>query len=325
MDHEKATGPVRNTPVSGSEHAHDPAADDFFRRLKQDLHQPQPGNESIAAALQAVQRLTSQVDTDASTSAAAEATETRACLACGSPNPLENRFCAICGVPQQDAPPFSPEASTAARPKVSAPAVGQHHYHHHYHHHYFPSSEGGPLAGSEQRPTGAPITREARPRTPLAGASVSRNEAAIRKLTQDWALACNNKQLDDLVDLYGADAVVLRPNVPPVRGTAAIREFFFSVLDAGLGEVEMDTFRVEIFGDIAYEAGRCQMLVPFMGKRREERGKYLLTLARQAGDWKILADCWSSDLSLGGNVDATPLKSNTQAPQNAALKPPRKV
>jgi uncharacterized protein (TIGR02246 family) len=158
----------------------------------------------------------------------------------------------------------------------------------------------------------------------LAGASLSRNEAAIRKLTQDWALACNNKQLDDLVDLYGADAVVLRPNVPPVRGTAAIREFFFAVLDAGLGEVEMDTFRVEIFGDLAYEAGRCQMLVPFMGKRREERGKYLLTLARQAGDWKILADCWSSDLSLAANVDATP-KASIQVPQNPALKPPRKL
>jgi ketosteroid isomerase-like protein len=328
MDHEKPTGPVRNSPVSGpdAESAHDPAIDDFFRRLKQDLHQPKPGNESIAAALQAVQRLTSQVDTDASAGAAAEATETRTCLACGSQNPLENRFCAICGVPQQDAPPFAPEAPTAPRSKPSAPAAaGQHHYHHHYHHHYFSSSErSGAFAGSEQRPTSAPIARDARPRTPLAGASLSRNEAAIRKLTQDWALACNNKQLDDLVDLYGADAVVLRPNVPPVRGTAAIREFFFAVLDAGLGEVEMDTFRVEIFGDLAYEAGRCQMLVPFMGKRREERGKYLLTLARQAGDWKILADCWSSDLSLAANVDATP-KASIQVPQNPALKPPRKL
>jgi ketosteroid isomerase-like protein len=327
MDHEKPTGPVRNSPVSGPEGdiAHDPALDDFFRRLKQDLHQPKPGNESIAAALQAVQRLTSQVDADASASAAAEAAETRACLACGSPNPADNRFCAICGVPQQDAPPFAPELPTGSRPKSSPPAAGQHHYHHHYHHHYFASSEGGSMAGLEQRTANVPVARDVRSRTPLAGASVSRNEAAIRKLTQDWALACNNKQLDDLIDLYGADAIVLRPNVPPVRGTAAIREFFFSVLDAGLGEVEMDAFRVEIFGDIAYEAGRCQMLVPFtMGKRREERGKYLLTLARQAGDWKILADCWSSDLSLAPNVDATQPKANMQVPQNPALKPPRK-
>jgi uncharacterized protein (TIGR02246 family) len=211
--------------------------------------------------------------------------------------------------------------------KPAAPAAGQHHYHHHYHHHYFSASEGGvPLAGAEQRATSAPVARDARARTAAGAASLTRGETAVRKLTQDWALACNNKQLEDLVDLYGADAVVLRPNVPPVRGAAAIREFFFAVLDAGLGEVEMDPLRVEVFGDVAYEAGRCQMLVPFtMGKRREERGKYLLTLARQGGDWKILADCWSSDLSLGVNVDAGLAKSGVPSPPNPSLKtPPRK-
>ena len=322
MDHEKPTAPMRTAKPSGSEgEPHNPAVDDFFRRLKQDLHHAKPGTEAIAAALQAVQRLSSQGDIDASASAAAEAAETRTCLACGSQNPAGNRFCAICGVPQQDAPPLEPEAPVAARLNAAAPAAGQHHYHHHYHHHYFASSEGGPI-NSEHRGAGAPVVRA---RTPAGAALLSRAEAAVRKLTQDWALACNTKQLDDLVGLYGADAIVLRPNVPPVRGTAAIREFFFTVLDAGLGEVEMEPLRVEVFGDIAYDAGRCQMLVPFtMGKRREERGKYLLTLARQAGDWKILADCWSSDLSLGVNVDSVPAKTNTQSPVIPPSKPPRK-
>jgi hypothetical protein len=68
------------------------------------------------------------------------------------------------------------------------------------------------------------------------------------------------------------------------------------------------------------------MLVPFtMGKRREERGKYLLILARQAGDWKVLADCWSSDLSLGVNVDSIPAKPSVPNPPNPAFKPPRRI
>jgi hypothetical protein len=48
------------------------------------------------------------------------------------------------------------------------------------------------------------------------------------------------------------------------------------------------------------DIGRCKMLVPVaMGKRREERGKYLTVMVRQpAGTWKILADCWSLDLPL---------------------------
>jgi ketosteroid isomerase-like protein len=303
MDQEKRTGPERNSPASGSagDLAKNPDVDDFFRRLKQDLHRPKPGTEAIAAALQVVQRLSSQVDTDQSVSAMAEAAESRACQACGNPNPVENRFCAICGVPQNAAPR---ESAAAIAIKPGVPAPGPHHYHHHYHHHYFASSEGAPLANADSRAaSSAPVPRDARPSAQQAGGGLSRAEAAVRKLTHDWAQACNTKQLDDLVELYGTDAVLLRPNVPLVRGTAAIREFFFGALDAGLGEVEMEPLRVEILGDTAYEAGRCKMLVPSMGKRREERGKYLLTLTRQAGEWKILADCWSSDLSLGSNVD----------------------
>lgn len=183
-----------------------------------------------------------------------------------------------------------------------------------------------PLAASDPRVAlSATVARDARPRAQAGAPSLNRLEAAVRKLLQDWTHACNGKHLDDLVDFYAADAIVLRPNLPPVRGTAAIREYFVSSLDAGLGDVELDPLRLEVFGDVAYEAGRCKMLVPLtMGKRREERGKYLLMLIRQAGDWKVLADCWSSDLSLGVNVDAAPAKPNLQSPPNPAFKPLRK-
>jgi ketosteroid isomerase-like protein len=109
-----------------------------------------------------------------------------------------------------------------------------------------------------------------------------------------------------MVDLYVPDATVLRPKVPSVRGGAAIRECFFGLLDAGMSEVEMDPQRAELFGDYGYETGRCKSLVPSaQGKRREERSKYLVLLNRQAnGEWKIVADSCSSDLSLGGATES---------------------
>ena len=135
---------------------------------------------------------------------------------------------------------------------------------------------------------------------------MSRSEAAVRKLMQDWALACNTRHLDDLVDIYASDAMVLRPNHPPIRGTAAIREFFVTALDSGYGEAELDPLRMEVFGDIAYEAGRCKALVPVaVSKRREERGKYMTLVARQSnGEWKIISDCWSNDLVLAGGAES---------------------
>ena len=68
--------------------------------------------------------------------------------------------------------------------------------------------------------------------------------------------------------------------------------------------------RLELLGDVAIDIGRCKMLVPVaMGKRREERGKYLIVLVRQpAGGWKIMADSWSADLAV--NVSDTARKAS---------------
>ena len=294
---------------------YDSAVDEFFRRLKYDMRRPKPGQEGIAAALQAIQRLAVESDATQSAEIVGEQNSgnTAMCVSCGAENRPNNRFCASCGVSlQQISSDESVAPSETGASQTSMPP-GPHSYHHHYHHHYFSNVENATVAAHESR--GAPIAASketARGRAPVPGVTPGRAEAAVRKLTQDWALACNTKHLDDLVDLYAADAVVLRSNVPAVRGMAAVREFFFTVLEAGLSEAELEPLRVELMGDVAFEAGRCKMLVPVaMGKRREERGKYLIVSVRLNGEWKIMADCWSSDLSLHVGSD-----TETQKPKS---------
>ena len=60
-----------------------------------------------------------------------------------------------------------------------------------------------------------------RPTAALRG-DMSRGEAAVRRITQEWVLACNTRHLDDLLELYVSDALVLRSNYPPIRGAAAV-------------------------------------------------------------------------------------------------------
>ncbi len=294
--------------------------EDMEKRSAPEMRRPKPRQDSIAAALQAVQRLAAETDVEESTEDAATEFSRHAvsglCAVCGYQNRDGNKFCAMCGLPvdvieesKHEVPASEREHSFApleAQPEAAAPrmprsaeaAHGTHHYHHHYHHHYFPAGQESALV----RPP-SEISREAdklRLTAAGKGESMSRAEVAVRRLTQEWVLACNTRQLDDLLDLYITDALVLRSNFPPVRGAAAVREFFFSALDTGLGEVEVEPTRVEVVGDMAYEAGRCNALVPSAtGKRREERGKYLWVFARQSnGEWKLAADCWSSDLTL---------------------------
>jgi ketosteroid isomerase-like protein len=308
----------RSEPAAGS--SGNSAAkrdDDELYSLLPELRPPKLSPEAIAAAMQAMHIDPEVMDSDGKISSSDAGAGQQACGSCGRQNRRGNKFCAACGAPLdakapesrgvpsvtaewQSAKPLSPDvlASSSVVEPSEAPN-GTHHYHHHYHHHFF---QGG-VENVSGRPVSA-VSRDPeklRNSPVLKGESMSRGEAAVRRVTQEWVLACNTKHLDDLLDLYSGDALVLRSNFPSVRGAAAIREFFFNALDSGLGEVEIEPLRVEVVGGIAYEAGRCKALVSggLAGKRREERGKYLWVLTKQDdGEWKLSADCWSSDLTL---------------------------
>jgi ketosteroid isomerase-like protein len=273
--------PKKDQPVEGKE------IEEFFQRLPGNFRWPKPNAEAVAAAVEAIQRVSGGRAAAPDLAADGDADEPgSACSACGGSLPAGARFCAGCGRPRQ---PVAGDAHARA-------GAGQQHVHHHYHH-FVPSHGTASVAPSAESEPSAPRGRApGSPGTSTGG----RAEASARQVVQDWAQACNTKHIDDLLDLYAADATLIRSNLPPFRSLPAIREFLISLLEAGLGDVEMESLRVEVLGEIALDLGRCKMLVPVaMGKRREERGKYLVVLVRQpVGTWKILADCWSSDLAV---------------------------
>ncbi len=307
----KNAGPFQSpmdAPVQGTE------IDELYRRLQPTSRRNKSqAPEPIPAALEATQQLTVAMDSenainDLAKDLAADSSQV-VCSGCGYRNRRGNRFCGKCGGALVDSAATSNPGTQAitpvphpfselegAQPSGRPGANETHHYHHHYHHHYF----NGAPDGNYPRAVAEPAREDKlRPNAAMRG-DMSRAEAAVRRVTQEWVLACNTRHLDDLLDLYTSDALVLRSNYPAIRGGAAIREFFFGALDAGLGEVEVEPLRVDVVGDFAYEAGRCKALIPSStGKRREERGKYLWVFARQGNsEWKLAADCWSSDLTL---------------------------
>ena len=304
--------------------------EELYRRIKPEMRRDKPSPEAVAAAMEAAQRLAAEADAEDSAADMTRDLEgnaaTVACKICGYENREGNKFCGRCGISVEEtgmtavvspgpgtanaiALPPNPFAEPERMPTSRPSGNETHHYHHHYHHHYFPGAQEGtyPRASEPARD----LAREEKIRSTAASlrGDLSRAEAAVRAITQEWVLACNTKHLDDLLELYSSDALVLRSNCPPIRGAAAVREFYFGALDAGLGEVEIDPLRVDVIGDLAYEAGRCKALTPSStGKRREERGKYLWVLQRQPnGEWKVVADCWSSDLTLSTLESEVPM------------------
>lgn len=326
VDKDKKPGlstPMQEPEAVPSVGPHNPALAEIYQRLYPEMRRPKPNQEAIAAALQAMRQLTMEADSESAVEHAV-ADSAGICPVCGHHNRESNIFCGACGqrldiegIPsldsvsdlsaalakddRQENRPAPPIPAQEVHPANSASAT--HHYHHHYHHHYFQS--GQEIMPAAPRVSSPESLREAdrlRMAAAAKGEPMSRSEASVRRLTQEWVLACNTRQLDELIELYSPDAMVLRSNLPPIRGTMALREFFHGALEAGLGEVALDPLRVEVMGDLAHEIGRYSALVPgSVGKRREERGKYLWVFARQSsGDWKLVSECWSSDLTLSG-------------------------
>ncbi|MFZ0770935.1 MAG: DUF4440 domain-containing protein [Candidatus Sulfotelmatobacter sp.] len=346
VDRDKKPGkPSGATPAQDSEDAtpsvgpYNPALAEIYQRLYPEMRRPKPNQEAIAAALQAMQRLTMKMDSETAVEETTPQTigSSAVCPSCGHHNREGNKYCGMCGLPAEAAPSApapessalesaglelpdfarelvqsplpAPEAGAEVHLPAGAPA-GAHHYHHHYHHHYFQGGVEGSFAAPPR--ASAPESAREADRLRIAAAAkgepMSRSEAAVRRLTQEWVLACNTRQLDELLELYAADALVLRSNLPLLRGAAAVREFFFSALESGLGEVSVEPIRVEVVGDLAHEVGRYSALVPgAAGKRREERGKYLWVFEKQSGgEWKLVSECWSSDLTLSGAESDVP-------------------
>ncbi len=288
-------GPPDNVPEN-------PELEDFFQRLPANFRWPKPGPEAVAAAVEAIQRISGAGGAEITMEAGADP-QGGLCASCGQPLSPGTRFCATCGA----AVDGSVAETTPAVPRLG----GQHHYHHHYHH-FVPAPTGAAAVPPAEVTPGVPHGKAP---TAAGTSPPGRAEIGARQVVQDWAQACNTKHLDDLLELYASDATVIRSSLPPVRSLPAIREFFFSLLEAGLGDVEMESLRTDVMGEIAMDLGRCKMLVPVaMGKRREERGKYLVVLVRQpAGTWKILADCWSSDLVVSNPQPDASRKPNEPA------------
>jgi uncharacterized protein (TIGR02246 family) len=106
---------------------------------------------------------------------------------------------------------------------------------------------------------------------------------------QRYVEASNRGDAEGLASLYADDAVLLPPDHEPVRGRAAIGEFWRQGTDEGL---EVTTLTVEVDGNLGYLVGRYHL--PATDEEPADSGKYVMCLKRQRdGDWKLTADIWN--------------------------------
>jgi len=93
--------------------------------------------------------------------------------------------------------------------------------------------------------------------------------------------------------LYEPGARLLPPGAPVITGEAAVHEFFEKRIAAGSDGGELETVRLDDYGDVAVEEGRYGRRA---GERLLDSGKYLAVFRRQSdGTWRWATDMWNSD------------------------------
>lgn len=263
------------------------AADEFFDRMKHDFRRPKPSDEAIASALQAIQKLTGEYPVEHSYKPSSNAIDDK-CPKCGAENSAGNRFCGYCGTlmhrPEQHVDPATKDGGSS----------GQHVYHHHYHHHILPESQAKGQADSLRGSTQLPQV-EAK-ESSLTPEDQTESADAVQKLIQKWSRGFNARRMDELMELYSSDSIVLRPNSAAAHGKNAVRKVLEAGIESGVGDVQLECAEIGIVGDFACLTGQSRMLFPTgPAKRQEATGKYLIVVRRESGEWKIVADSWCMD------------------------------
>jgi uncharacterized protein (TIGR02246 family) len=132
----------------------------------------------------------------------------------------------------------------------------------------------------------------------VAAASLSdEDKASVKAVDEEWARVATAGDGQAIAALYTADAVLLPPGEPIVKGEAA-KKYWVDFGNGFAGPTELNTMTVEGAGDVATAIGTYKMtLTPKKAGAKPlptDEGKYIEVLKRQAdGSWKIAYDIWN--------------------------------
>lgn len=136
--------------------------------------------------------------------------------------------------------------------------------------------------------------------------TVNTDIAAIKEVLNQYAVGCNNGDLDHWVSLWADDGVQMPPDAPANVGIEQIRNAAkpeFDELNMNLEILSIEDAKV--FGDLGFT--RCVFRAEISPKAGGDavvampEAKALTLYRRQAdGGWKIVCDCYNSSVSPSG-------------------------
>jgi uncharacterized protein (TIGR02246 family) len=121
-------------------------------------------------------------------------------------------------------------------------------------------------------------------------------ESTIRGLTQDFCMAFNTGNHDQVGALFAGDGLLITSRRDPAQGPRAVERTLREYGESGYQDLHLETQRINHSGDMAIEIGRYVISIrQDDGKTVTETGNFMHAW-RRMGAWRMVAVCWSSSL-----------------------------
>jgi ketosteroid isomerase-like protein len=126
----------------------------------------------------------------------------------------------------------------------------------------------------------------------------SKHEAdSLMNLSREWSAKVASAPIDEWINFWADDALIMPPGLPAVRGRAAIRQYVEAAAKLPGFQIrwEPETAFVSQSGDLAYMIERNVTIVnDTEGNPVTTHGKVVTVWRRSAdGSWQNVVDMWN--------------------------------
>jgi uncharacterized protein (TIGR02246 family) len=128
----------------------------------------------------------------------------------------------------------------------------------------------------------------------MAGAQDAGLRAAVEAGNKKFVAAVGKGDVAALAALYTPDAVAFPPGGDVVKGRPAIQGMWKSVLDSGVGGIELVTTEADAQGPLAFESGTY--VIKGKDGSVADRGKYVVVWKKVGGQWMLHRDIWNTSM-----------------------------
>ncbi len=120
-------------------------------------------------------------------------------------------------------------------------------------------------------------------------------KSEIVKAIAAFEKAFNTRDTATMASYYAEDATLLPPGSPMIKGRSNIQAYWQSFINAGGSDAKLKVVEVGTSGDMAYEIGAFDAILPApQGGAARAQGKYLVVWKTQTdGTIKMLADIFN--------------------------------